>query len=303
MSPRLAGTAVVLWLSIAAASGQETDTVRTAGSDIRILPIAHGTLGIVQGENVILIDPARFVPAQPEVPRADLQELAKAYLTKFGAPPPPTPPDGEPVPELLVSAVSVRSEQMARLLGLKPPTLILITHAHTDHLDPRAIAALRTPTTQLIVPTFARGMLLDVQGALTMANGERRGLGDVVVEAVPMYNMDPDPKLGFIFHPKGRGNGYIITVAGTRLSVAGDTGCTPEMMGMRNIDVAFVPMNLPYTMSPAQAAECVRTMNPRIVYPYHYFGSDLAVFQSALKGTGIEVRIRDWYTGAKESSR
>jgi hypothetical protein len=102
MSPRLAGTAVVLWLSIAAASGQETDTVRTAGSDIRILPIAHGTLGIVQGENVILIDPARFVPAQPEVPRADLQELAKAYhLAKFGAPPPPTPPDGELVPELL----------------------------------------------------------------------------------------------------------------------------------------------------------------------------------------------------------
>jgi hypothetical protein len=83
MSPRLAGTAVVLWLSIAAASGQETDTVRTAGSDIRILPIAHGTLGIVQGENVILIDPARFVPAQPEVPRADLQELAKAYLANL----------------------------------------------------------------------------------------------------------------------------------------------------------------------------------------------------------------------------
>ena len=95
--------------------------------------------------------------------------------------------------------------------------------------------------------------------------------------------MDPDPKLGSIFHPKDVER-YVISVAEILLYVAGDTGRTPEMMGLKNIDVAFVPMNLPYTMSPVQAAECVRTMKPRIVYPYHYFGSDLAVFQTALKG-------------------
>jgi L-ascorbate metabolism protein UlaG (beta-lactamase superfamily) len=303
VSLRLGGTIFVLSLLSAGVPGQETDTVRTAGSDIRILPIAHGTLGIVRGEHVILIDPARFVPGQPEVPRADLQAMATAYLAKFGAPPPPTPPDGEPVPELLVSAAPVRSDQIARFAGLKPPSLILITHTHTDHLDPRAIAALRTPETHVIVPTSARGMLLDVQGAQTMANGERRVLGDIVVEAAPMYNMEPDPTLGVIFHPRGRGNGYVISLAGTRLYVAGDSGCTPEMMGLKNIDVAFVPMNPPYTMSPAQAAECVRAMRPGIVYPYHYFGSGLAVFESALKGSGIEVRIRDWYAGTKDTSK
>ena len=122
-------------------------------------------------------------------------------------------------------------------------------------------------------------MLLDVQGALTMANGERRVFGYIVVEAVPMYNMDPDPKLGSIFHPKGRGNGYVISVADTRLYVAGDTGCTPEMMGLKNIDVAFVPMNLPYTMSPVQAAECVRTMiGERLCIPTTTLGRTLLSF-------------------------
>lgn len=192
---------------------------------------------------------------------------------------------------------------MIRFVGLKPPTLILVTHTHTDHLDPRAIAALRTPETRLIVPTSAKDMLLDVPGAQTMANGERIDLGDLVVEAVPMYNMEPDPQFGSIFHPKGRGNGYIISVGGTRVYVAGDTGCTPGMMGLKNIDVAFVPMNLPYTMSTAHAAACVRAMRPRIVYPYHYFQADPAAFESALKGSGIEVRIRDWYVPAKGSTK
>jgi L-ascorbate metabolism protein UlaG (beta-lactamase superfamily) len=95
-------------------------------------------------------------------------------------------------------------------------------------------------------------------------------------------------------------SGYVVTVGGRRLYVAGDTDCTPEMMELKNIDVAFVPMNLPYTMSPAQAAECVRAMKPKIVYPYHYFESDPKVFESALKGTGIAVRIRDWYVAASK---
>jgi L-ascorbate metabolism protein UlaG (beta-lactamase superfamily) len=204
---------------------------------------------------------------------------------------------------LLVSAVPVRPEQLTRFKGLRPPTLIVITHAHTDHLDPRAIAALATPATRVIVPTAAGTMLLDLQGAETMANGERKVMDGLIIEAVPMYNSRPDPQLGAIFHPKGRGNGYVLTVGGRRLYVAGDTDCTPEMMKLKNIDVAFVPMNLPYTMSPAQAADCVRVMKPKIVYPYHYFESDPRVFESALKGTGIEVRIRDWYVVARAASK
>jgi L-ascorbate metabolism protein UlaG (beta-lactamase superfamily) len=138
-------------------------------------------------------------------------------------------------------------------------------------------------------------MLLDLQGAQMMANGDRRVLGDLVIDAVPMYNTKPDPTLGSILHPKGRGNGYVVTIGGTRIYVAGDTACTAEMRDLQNIDVAFVPMNLPYTMSPAEAAECVRAFKPKVVYPYHSFESDLAVFETALKGSGIEVRLRDWY--------
>jgi L-ascorbate metabolism protein UlaG (beta-lactamase superfamily) len=207
MRLRPAGTLLYVLLTHSALVAQTADTIPAVDGSITILPIAHGTESIVHGQNVILIDPARFVPAQPEVPSADLQELARAYLSRFGGPPPPTAPSGEPLPELLVSAVPVRAEQMARFRALQSPTLILITHAHTDHLDPRAIAALRTPTTRVIVPTAAATMLLDLQGAETMANGERKVMGDLSIEAVPMYNSGPDSQLGTIFHPKGRGNG------------------------------------------------------------------------------------------------
>ena len=136
-------------------------------------------------------------------------------------------------------------------------------------------------------------MLLDVTGAQMMANGQRIAFGDLVVEAVPMYNADPDPQSGSIMHPKGRGNGYVITVGTRRVYVGGDTACTPEMMALKNIDIAFVPMNLPYTMSPLDAAACVKAMKPKVVYPYHDWQSDPAAFESALRGSGIEVRIRD----------
>ena len=295
MRLRLAGTALLVALVIGAPAGQGADIVRTAIGDVTILPLGHGTLALVRGQQLILIDPARFVPGQPDVPREDLQALAKAYVAKHGGPPAPPSPGSEPDPDLLVTAVPVRPEQLARFRALQPPSLILITHTHTDHLDPRAIAALSRPETRLIVPTSASGMLLDVQGAQTMANGDRRVIGEVTIEAVAMYNTSPDPQLGAIFHPKGRGNGYIITIGGTRLYVAGDTSCTPEMRALKNIDLAFVPMNLPYTMTPAEAADCVRAFKPKVVYPYHYFESDPKVFEAALQGTGLDVRIRDWY--------
>ena len=110
-----------------------------------------------------------------------------------------------------------------------------------------------------------------------------------------MYNLSRGPAAGELFHPQGRGNGYVVTIGGRRLYVAGDTECTPEMKALRNIDVAFLPMNLPYTMTPAEAADCARAFKPSIVYPYHYRGQNPGEFVAALKGSGIEVRVREWY--------
>ena len=103
------------------------------------------------------------------------------------------------------------------------------------------------------------------------------------------------PPAGQLYHDKGRGNGYIVTYGGLRIYIAGDTEGIAEMRALKNIDVAFIPMNLPYTMPPEEAAEAVKAFKPKVVYPYHYQGSDLGVFEAALKGSGVEVRIRDWY--------
>jgi L-ascorbate metabolism protein UlaG (beta-lactamase superfamily) len=131
-------------------------------------------------------------------------------------------------------------------------------------------------------------------GCTVISNGETKTIGDFMVEAIPMYNLKPAAN-GTIFHDKGRGNGYVLTYGGKRFYFSGDTEGTPEMKALRHIDVAFVCMNLPYTMPPDAAAEAVRAFHPAIVYPYHYNGSDLSVFEKGLAGSGIEVRIRDWY--------
>jgi hypothetical protein len=131
-------------------------------------------------------------------------------------------------------------------------------------------------------------------GALVMANGDTLTVGPFKLEAIPMYNLKPADN-GQVFHEKGRGNGYILTYGGKRFYFAGDTEGTPEMRALKNIDVAFIPMNLPYTMTPLAAADAVRAFHPAVVYPYHYRGQDTTVFAKALEGTGIEVRLRDWY--------
>lgn len=176
--------------------------------------------------------------------------------------------------------------------GLPAPDLILITHTHGDHFDPATIAKLRKPTTTVVVPAAAASQL---DQPVVMANGETRTVDGVGIAAVPMYNLKRGPSPGQLYHPKGWGNGYVLTIGGKRIYVAGDTACTPEMRALENIDVAFVPMNLPYTMTPDEAAACVKAFKPAVVYPYHYRGSDLQVFAKALEGTGIDVRLRDWY--------
>jgi L-ascorbate metabolism protein UlaG (beta-lactamase superfamily) len=109
-----------------------------------------------------------------------------------------------------------------------------------------------------------------------------------------MYNLRPAAN-GTVYHDKGRGSGYVLTYGGKRLYFSGDTDAIPEMKALTNIDVAFFCMNLPYTMPPDVSAEGVHAFHPAIVYPYHHSGSDLTVFSKALAGTGIDVRVRDWY--------
>jgi L-ascorbate metabolism protein UlaG (beta-lactamase superfamily) len=134
-----------------------------------------------------------------------------------------------------------------------------------------------------------------ITSAQAIANGESRTVEGVEVEAVPMYNVKRGPEAGKLFHDKGRGNGYVLNTGGKRIYFSGDTEVTGEMRALKNIDVAFICMNPPYTMSPEEAAEGVKAFKPKVVYPYHYLGSDLQVFAGALEGEGIEVRLREWY--------
>jgi len=177
--------------------------------------------------------------------------------------------------------------------GLPQADVILLTDTHGDHLDLGQIDALRKSTTVIVAPPAVAEQITGASVVTVLGNGESTAVGQWSFEAVPMYNLPDDN--GAVFHEKGRGNGYIITYGGLRLYIAGDTEGTPEMRALTDIDVAFVPMNLPYTMPPEDAADAVKELQPGIVYPYHYRGSDLEVFEEALTGTDIEVRLRDWY--------
>jgi L-ascorbate metabolism protein UlaG (beta-lactamase superfamily) len=176
--------------------------------------------------------------------------------------------------------------------GSPKADLILITDIHGDHMDPSSIAEISKPGTEILA---APAVVSTVNLAKPIANGETKKWQDWTIEAVPAYNLTRGPAPGKFFHDKGRGNGYILTYGGVRFYFSGDTEAIPEMRALKNIDVAFVCMNLPYTMPPEEAADAVRAFHPKVVIPYHYRGSDLAVFQKKLEGTGIEVRILDWY--------
>jgi L-ascorbate metabolism protein UlaG (beta-lactamase superfamily) len=135
-----------------------------------------------------------------------------------------------------------------------------------------------------------------VTDAKVLNNGESTTIGGIKIDAVPMYNLKRGPEAGKLFHDKGRGNGYVLNIGDKRVYFSGDTEAVDEMKGLKNINVAFVCMNLPYTMPPEEAAEGVKAFRPKIVYPYHYRGSDVDVFAKALDGeSGIEVRLRKWY--------
>lgn len=244
-------------LSATLLAQRPADTIAASGGDITITPIAHGTVHIAQGPHVVLVDP-----------------------TLFGGWDGPHP--GNVAPKISFD-------------GLKPPTLILVTDVHGDHLDGDAIAALRGPATAVVVPGAGGAGWQWITGVTQIANGQSKSVGGMTIEAVPMYNLVRGPTPATKFHDKGRGNGYIVMLGGKRLYFSGDTECTPEMKALKSIDVAFIAMNLPFTATPAEAAECAKAFQPKIAYPYHYKGQDVKIFERALAGTGVEVRLRDWY--------
>ncbi|WP_420575597.1 MBL fold metallo-hydrolase [Ekhidna sp.] len=187
-----------------------------------------------------------------------------------------------------------------RFEGLEDPTLILITDIHGDHLNQETLDALDTKRAQFIAPQAVKDKLPDEMKRRTAAleNGQSIIFEDMEILAIPMYNL---PDTTDSRHPKGRGNGYVLTIGGKRIYISGDTEDIPEMRNLENIDVAFLCMNLPYTMDVDQAASAVNEFQPKMVYPYHYRGkgglSDVAYFQSQVnaKSPEVEVRLRNWY--------
>jgi L-ascorbate metabolism protein UlaG (beta-lactamase superfamily) len=180
--------------------------------------------------------------------------------------------------------------QFADYSTLPKADIVLVTHEHSDHLDPGAIAAVRKPTTTVIVASKCAGK---VPGAIVLHNDESKSVSGIRIEAVPAYNVVHARAPGSPYHPKGEGNGYVLTLGERRVYVAGDTENTREMKALKRIDIAFLPMNLPYTMTPEMVFDAARSFRPKILYPYHFGDTDTTKIQSLLAGEKeIEVRIR-----------
>ena len=165
--------------------------------------------------------------------------------------------------------------------------LILITHHHQDHLDKKAIEQIKMDRTVIILTEQSSR---DLPGNVVMKNGDVRSVMGMKIEAVPAYNTSADRTR---FHPKGRDNGYVLTLGGLRVYIAGDSEDTPEMRRLENIDIAFLPMNLPYTMTPQQVAAAAKAFKPGVLYPYHFGETDTSELVRLLQNENeLEVRIR-----------
>ena len=185
--------------------------------------------------------------------------------------------------------------------GLASPDMILITDIHGDHFDTATLAVLVTPKTLLIVPQVVADKLpASYKKVVVLKNGDKTMQSGISITALPMYNLPESPTA---MHTKGRGNGYVLGIGGKNIYLSGDTQGIPEMRALKNIDVAFVCMNLPYTMDINEAADAVLAFKPKIVYPYHYRGkgglSDINAFKNLVNAgdKDIDVRLRNWYPG------
>jgi L-ascorbate metabolism protein UlaG (beta-lactamase superfamily) len=168
--------------------------------------------------------------------------------------------------------------------------IILVTHEHEDHLDPAAITMVRKEGTTILLTEKCASA---VGGGIVMRNGDIRMVEGLRVEAVPAYNIVHKRPSGELFHPPGEGNGYIISFGEKRVYVGGDTENTPEMKKLQDIDVAFLPMNLPYTMTPGMVVDAAKAFRPKILYPYHFGKTDTSELVKLLaEEKEIEVRVR-----------
>ncbi|WP_138433453.1 MBL fold metallo-hydrolase [Winogradskyella algicola] len=185
-------------------------------------------------------------------------------------------------------------------VGQKPPTLVLITDIHGDHLSISTLEALDLANATVVGPKAVTDKIPSSisKNIVTLNNDEKLSHNDVNIAAIPMYNLR---KEALKFHPKGRGNGYVLTINDERIYISGDTEDIPEMRNLKAIDKAFICMNLPYTMPVESAADAVLDFKPKTVYPYHYRGtdglSDVSLFKKIVNDTNksIEVKLLDWY--------
>lgn len=168
--------------------------------------------------------------------------------------------------------------------------LILVTHEHGDHLDPKLISDMKKQETLVFCN---ENSLQKLPWAMAMKAGDRQEINSIAIDAVPAYNVVNERSPGQPFHPKGSGIGFILTIGDKKFYIAGDTENIPEMKQLKNIYVAFLPMNLPYTMTPEMVADAARSFKPKILYPYHYGDSNTDELIKLLKDTGIDVRIRN----------
>ena len=173
--------------------------------------------------------------------------------------------------------------------ALPKADLVLITHDHYDHLDLKALKAVEKKDATVVA---SKSCAPKLPGAIIMANGETRTVRGLTIQAVPAYNILHKRPDGQPFHPREAGNGYVVAFGDKRVYIAGDTEDTPEMKALRSIDVAFLPMNLPYTMTPEMAADAALAFRPKVLYPYHYGDTDPKRLVALLAGKGIEVRVR-----------
>lgn len=201
--------------------------------------------------------------------------------------------------EIQIDPVAKLGDRTVDYAAMPKADYIFVTHEHGDHYDAKSIKQLSGEKTQLVMnkrcaDMYGAGkvMVRSVLGTLRSAkNGDKLQLADISVEAVPAYNYTEGHTQ---FHPKGRDNGYILTIDGLRIYIAGDTEDIPEMSKIKDIDIAFLPCNQPYTMTPDQLIRAAKVIKPKVLFPYHYGQTDLSGVPAALKGTGIDVRIRHY---------